>query len=65
MAHTHQLADGTEAQSFCTRLRQLSTIARNTCRPKSAQSDQSCFTVITTPQPKQRHALQLLERIRA
>jgi transposase len=62
---THQLADGTEAHSFRTLLRQLSTIARNTCRPKSAPGDQNCFTVITTPQPKQRHALQLLEQIRA
>jgi transposase len=61
--HSHKLPDGTPAHSFRTLLRELGTIARNTCRPKGANTDDACFNVITTPDSKQRRALELLDRI--
>ena len=60
---TRTLDDETPTQSFATLLTELSTIVRNTCRTPH-QNDSSTFEVITTPNAKQRHALELLQSIR-
>ena len=62
-AHTHRLEDGTEAQSFRTLLRNLSTIVRNVCRRKQAPNDEGSFTITTTPNERQQRALDLIQRI--
>jgi Transposase DDE domain len=58
-----QLDDGTPAHSFCTLLAELATIVRNTCRAPSAGNDGPTFDVTTTPNPKQKRALELLQQI--
>ena len=58
-----QLDDGTPAHSFCTLLAELATIVRNTCRTPSAGNDAPTFDVTTTPNPKQKRALELLQQI--
>jgi len=58
-----RLEDGTEAHSFRTLLESLSTIARNTCRRKGAQPSEHCFTMTTTPNAKQKRALDLIDTI--
>jgi len=60
---THTLEDETPAHSFATLMTELSTIVRNTCRTPH-QDDASTFEVITTQNPKQRHAFELLQSIR-
>ena len=62
--HTHLLDDGSEAYSFRTLLRDLSTIVSNVCRPKEASRQQARFTTTTIPNPRQRRALDLLGAIR-
>ena len=59
----HTLDDGTPAHSFSTLLADLATIVRNTCRTPSAGPDAPTFTVLTTPNAKQQHALALIQRI--
>ena len=61
--HSRSLDDGTEAHSFRTLLASLSTIARNICRRKGAQPGEPCFTMTTTPNAKQKRALDLLDTI--
>ena len=63
-AHTHTLEDGTPAHSFSTLMAELATIVRNTCRTPTAQPAAPTFDLTTTPSPKQRHALELIEQIR-
>lgn len=65
-ASTHTLDDETPAHSFATLLAELSTIVRNTCRTpgKEEEAGTSTFDVLTTPNAKQRHALELLQSIR-
>lgn len=60
---SHTLDDGTPAHSFATLLAELSTIVRNTCRTPHAGADTPTFTVVTTPNPKQRRALELIQKI--
>ena len=60
----HTLADGTPAHSFSTLLGELATIVRNTCRTPGAGADAPTFDVLTTPNAKQRRALELIEQIR-
>jgi len=62
-AQTHTLDDGTPAHSFSTLLAGLSTIVRNTCRTPSADHNAPSFSITTTANPKQRHALELIQRI--
>ena len=60
----HTLDDGTPAHSFATLLGELATIVRNTCRTPHAGPDAPTFNVVTTPNPKQARALELLQEIR-
>ena len=58
-----KLDDGTEAHSFQTLLKALSTIVRNICRAPGDNPDAPTFQVVTTPDPKQQRAYDLLETI--
>ncbi len=60
----HTLDDGTPAHSFATLLGELATIVRNTCRTPHAGPDAPTFTVLTSPNPKQKRALELIQQIR-
>ena len=62
---TGQLEDGTPAHSFATLMGELSTIVRNTCRTPHSGSGSSSgtFEIVTTPNPKQRRALELIKSI--
>jgi len=62
-AASKRLDDGTPAHSFCTLLAELATIVRNTCRTPSAGNDALTFDVTTTPNPKQKRALELIQQI--
>lgn len=62
-ARTHMLEDGTDAHSFRTLLRSLGTIVRNTCRAPGNSESPSTFQVTTTPDKKQRLALDLIEKV--
>jgi len=59
---THTLDDGTPAHSFRTLLEELATIVRNTCRAPG-RANAATFQIVTTPNPKQRRALELLQAI--
>ena len=62
-ASTRTLEDGTAAHSFATLMDELSTIVRNTCRTPHAGPEAHTFEVITTANPKQRRALELIKNI--
>jgi transposase len=62
-AMTHQLEDGTSTHSFTTLLQELSSIVRNTCRTPHVAGGAPTFEVATTPNPKQRRALELVQQI--
>ena len=62
-ASTHHLEDGTPAHSFRTLLDELSTVVRNTCRARTSGVDARSFEIVTTANPKQAHAMQLLQTI--
>ncbi len=61
-AATHRLPNGASVHSFRTLLEDLSAMVRNTCRTRG-DDDAPTFTVVTTPTPGQRRALDLLKRI--
>lgn len=62
-AGTRTLTDNSPVHSFATLIAELATITRNTCRsPKATDSDRT-FNLATTPNPKQNHALQLIQTI--
>jgi len=61
---THTLPDGTPAHSFCTLMAELATIVSNTCRTPHAGTDTPTFNVLTSPNPKQKRALELLQQIK-
>jgi len=63
-AATHTLDDGTPAHSFRTLMHDLASIVRNTCRTPGANDDVPTFTIVTTPNPQQRRALDLLESLK-
>ena len=63
-AARHTLDDGTPVHSFSTLMAELATIVRNTCRTPKAGPDAPTFEVLTTPNAKQQHALELLQQIR-
>ena len=60
---SHTLEDGTPAHSFCTLLAELATIVRNTCRTPHAGTDAPTFAVVTSHNPKQKRALELIQQI--
>jgi hypothetical protein len=60
----HTLEDGTPAHSFATLLEELASIVRNTCRTPHAHPDTPSFEILTTPNAKQRRALELIQQIR-
>lgn len=62
-ATTGQLADGTPAHSFTTLMQELSCIVRNTCRVPHAANSSQTFDIVTTPNPKQQRALELVQQI--
>jgi hypothetical protein len=62
-AASHLLDDGTPAHSFGTLQQELATIVRSTCRTPQHGDDAPTFTITTTPNPKQRRALELLNTI--
>ena len=62
-AARHALDDGTPAHSFSTLLDELRTIVRSTCRTHHAGLDAPTFHIVTTPNPKQKRALDLLQQI--
>ena len=49
--------------SFARLLAHLSTIVRNTLKPRSARPGEAIFTLTTSPNPKQRQALDLIAAI--
>ena len=57
------LDDDTPAHSFATLMAELATIVRNTCRTPSTGPNAPTFDILTTPNPKQRRALDLLQQI--
>ena len=61
---TKILTDGSPAHSFRTLLNELATIVRNTCRRRDADDNESIFDIDTTPNAKQRAALELINAIR-
>lgn len=64
-AITRTLEDGTQAHSFATLMEELATMVRNTCHTPHAGPEGHTFDVITTANPKQRHALELIQTIQA
>jgi transposase len=62
-ASTRRLKDGTPAHSFRTLLDELTTIVRNTCRTRGSDETAPSFEIVTTANPKQARALQLLQTI--
>ena len=60
----HTLEDGTPAHSFATLLDELATIVGNTCRTPHAGREAPSFEVFTTPNAKQKRALELIQQIR-
>ena len=61
---SHTLDDGTPAHSFATLLAELATLVRNTCRTPHAGPEAPTFDLLTTPNPKQQCALELIQQIR-
>jgi transposase len=62
-AATHRLDDGTPVHSFASLLEELSTVVRNTCRTPAANPNSPTFEVLTTPNPKQQLAFDLIAQI--
>jgi transposase len=62
-AASHTLADGSPVHSFATLMSELATLTRNTCRTPDAGPDAPTFNVITTANPQQRRALELIQQI--
>ena len=62
-ASRHTLDDGTPAHSFATLLGELAGIVRNTCRIPNAANDAPTFAVLTSPNPKQQRAFNLIQQI--
>ena len=60
---TRRLEDGTPAHSFRTLMDELGTVVRNTCRTRGSGDDAPSFEIVTTPNPKQAHAIKLLQTI--
>ncbi|WP_449369537.1 hypothetical protein [Thiomonas sp.] len=63
-AASHRLDDGIAAHGFSTLMAELAAIVRNTRRTPSAEPEAPTFDILTTPNAKQRQALELIEQIR-
>ena len=63
-ACSHTLDDGTPVHSFHSLIGELSTIVRNTCRAPNGPDDAPTFQITTTPNPKQKRALELINLIK-
>jgi len=61
---TRTLEDGSAVHSFQTLMAQLQTIVRNTCRTPKGTDDAPTFELITTPDDKQKQALELIAQIK-
>ena len=61
-AQERMLEDGSPVHSFRSLMAELATIVANECRPKGA-GPEATFRIHTTPSPKQRQALELLDTI--
>jgi hypothetical protein len=61
---THTLEDGSPTHSFQTLMAMLQTIVRNTCHSKNATENAPTFQVTTTPDEKQKRALELIDQIK-
>ena len=57
------LDDGSPVHSFTTLMQDLHTIVRNTCRTTTGARDAPTFDLTTTPTPKQKRALALIDTI--
>jgi len=62
-ASTRRLEDGTSAPSVRTLQDELSTIVRSTCRTRGRGDDAPRFEIVTTSNPPQALALELLQAI--
>ena len=62
-AQTHTLEDGSPTHSFQTLMALLQTVVRNTCRTKNTAADAPTFQMTTTPNEKQKRALDLIAQI--
>jgi len=60
----HTLDDDTPVHSLSTLMAELATIVRNTCRTPHAGESAPTFEVLTTPNAKQKRALELLQQIK-
>ncbi len=58
------LDDGSPVHSFKTLMQDLQTIVRNTCRTSRGAEDAPTFELTTTPTAKQKHALELIDKIK-
>jgi len=61
---TKRLENGSPAHSFRTLLDHLGEIVKNTCRYVDAKPDSPTFDMVTSPNPTQQRALDLLRSIR-
>ena len=57
------LDDGTPAHSFATLLAELATIVRNTCSTPGAGDNAPTFDILTTPNAKQKRAIELIQQM--
>ena len=60
----HTLDDGTPVHSFQTLMATLQGIVRNTCRTPGGDQDAPTFEITTTPNQKQKRALELIDQIK-
>ena len=58
------LDDGSPVHSWHSLMAELSTIVRNTCRAPNGADDAPTFEITTTPNPKQKRALELIGQIK-
>jgi transposase len=61
---SRQLDDSTPVHSFSTLMAALANIVRNTCRACHGRPDAPAFDILTTADTTQRHALELIKKIR-
>lgn len=60
---SHALPDRSPAHSFSTLMAEMATIVRNTCKGEKDAPDAPTFDLLTTPNTKQRQAIELLRKI--
>jgi hypothetical protein len=61
---SHTLDDGTLPHYKSTLMAELVAVVRNTCHTPSAGGNAPTVDVVTTPNTKQRHTLELIQQIR-